>query len=78
MVYRNIVGDINEVCFSNSENDFESDHLDELHFDDNNVDNPSGSVNDQILPNNVAVSSNIYHPSIQPTIEASKPFNLEV
>ena len=78
MVYRNIVGDMNEVCFSSSYEDFESDNIDELHFDDNNVDNPSGSVNDQILPNNIAVPSNIHHPSIQPTIEASKPFNLDV
>jgi hypothetical protein len=78
MVYRNIVGNMNEVCFSNSYEDFESDNPDELHFDENNADNPSGLVNDQIIPNNAAVPSNIHHPSIQPTIEASKPFNLDV
>ena len=38
----------------------------------------SALVNDQIIPDNTAVPSNIHHPSIQPTIEASKPFNLDV
>jgi hypothetical protein len=78
MVHRNIAGNMNEVCFLNSDNDFESDNPDELYSDANNADNPSGLVNDQIIPNNAAVPSNIHYPSIQPTIEASKPFNLDV
>ena len=44
----------------------------------NSADFQSALVNDKIIPDNTAVSSNIHHPSIQPTIEASKPFNLDV
>ncbi len=78
MVHRNIIGNMNEVCSSNSDDDIELDNPDELYSNENNADNPSGLVNDQIIPNNAAVPSNIHHPSIQPTIEASKPFNLDV
>ena len=84
MVHRNIVGDMNEVCFSNFDNDFELGNPDELYSNDNQInimnsaDYQSALVNDQIIPDNTAVPSNIHHPSIQPTIEASKPFNLDV
>jgi hypothetical protein len=79
MVHRNLAGDMNEVG-----NDFELGNPDELYSNDNQInimnsaDYQSALVNDQIIPDNTAVPSNIHHPSIQPTIEASKPFNLDV
>jgi hypothetical protein len=84
MVHRNIAGNMNEVCFSNSDNDFESGNPDELYSNENqiNITNSavyqSALVNDHIIPGNTAFPSNIHHPSIQPIIEASKPFNLDV
>jgi hypothetical protein len=84
MVHRNIVGDMNEVCFSNFDEDFELGNPDDLSSNENNInimnsaDFQSALVNEQIIPDNIAVPSAIHHPSIQPTTEASKPFNLDV
>ena len=84
MAHRNIVGNTNEVCFSNFDEDFELDNPDELFSNENQInitnsaDFQSALVNDQIIPDNTAVPSDIHHPSIQPTSEASKPFNLDV
>jgi hypothetical protein len=84
MAHRNIVGDTNEVCFSNFDEHFELDNPDELFSNENQInimnsaDFQSALVNDQIIPDNTAVPSDIHHPSIQPTSEASKPFNLDV
>ena len=84
MAHRNIVGDTNEVCFSNFDEHLELDNPDQLFSNENQInimnsaDFQSALVNDQIIPDNTAVPSNIHHPSIQPTTEASKPFNLDV
>ncbi len=37
MVHRNIVGNMNEVCFSNSDNDFESGNPDDLYSNENQI-----------------------------------------
>ena len=84
MAHRNIVGHTNEVCFSNFDNDFESGNPDDVYLEDNPInfmnstDHQSAVVDDQIFPDHTAAPSNIHNPSIQPTHEASQPYNLDV
>ena len=84
MAHRSIVGHTNEVCFSNFDNDFESGNPDDVYLEDNPInfmnstDHQSAVVDDQIFPDHTAAPSNIHNPSIQPTHEASQPYNLDV
>ena len=91
MKNRSVAGKTNEVCFSNVDDDFVSGNPDEAELNDNpsqvdvllgdlmnSAGNQSATANAQILPQNTSNSSNIHHPSIQPIIEASRPFNLDV
>lgn len=84
MAHRSIVGHTNEVCFSNFDNDFESGNPDDVYLEDNPInfmnstDHQSAVVDDQIFPDHTAALSNIHNPSIQPTHEASQPYNLDV
>ena len=63
MAHRNIVGDTNEVCFSNFDEHFELDNPDELFSNENQInimnsaDFQSALVNDQIIPDNTRLNT---------------------